>query len=89
MPETDSARFDTSIAMKTGSGMSDGVTFRILINGQEVFSQAKAGASGYEAVSIDLSDYQGQTIILTLCVDSGAGSAYDYAFWGDPLIYTR
>lgn len=89
LPEKGSAHFDTAIAMKTGSGMSDGVTFRILINGQEVFSQAKAGASGYEDVSIDLSDYRGQTIILTLCVDSGAGSAYDYAFWGDPLIYTR
>lgn len=89
LPENGSPRFDTSIAMKTGSGMSDGVTFRILVNGQEVFSQAKAGASGYEDVTIDLSAYAGQTVILTLCVDSGASSAYDYAFWGDPLIYTK
>ena len=89
LPGSGAPRFETSIAMKTGSGMSDGVTFRILINGKEVFSRQKAGASGFEDVSIDLSEYRGQTIVLTLCVDSGAGSAYDYAFWGDPLIYTK
>ena len=81
--------FTTAIAMKKGSIQSDGVTFRILINGEEVFNREKEGGAGFEEISVDLSAYAGKTVILTLCTDSGATSAYDYAFWGDPLIITK
>ena len=89
LPSSGNLRFETSMAMKKGSARSDGVTFRVLINGEEVFAKLKQGVDGFEDLSIDLSAYAGQTIILTLCTDSGTTSAYDYAFWGDPLIYTK
>lgn len=89
LPESGNLRFSTAIAMKKGSIQSDGVTFSVLVNGQEVFTRFKEGSSGFEDVSIDLNAYAGQTIILTLRTDSGPTSAYDYAFWGDPLLYTE
>lgn len=89
LPAGSAAHFDTSIAMKKGSIQSDGVTFRVFVNGTEVFAKTKEGSSGFEDVSIDLSAYAGQTVILTLQTDSGETSAYDYAFWGDPLLYTK
>ncbi len=89
LPDSPDMAFETAIAMKKGSVQSDGVTFRILVNGENVFQQEKAGASGFEEVSVDLSAYAGQTVILTLCTDSGETSAYDYAFWGDPLLTAK
>ncbi len=89
LPESGNLRLSTAIAMKKGSIQSDGVIFSVQINGKEVFSKLKEGSSGFEDVSIDLSRYAGQTVILTLCTASGETSAYDYAFWGDPLIYTK
>lgn len=89
LPENSKPHFDAAIAMKKGSIQSDGVTFSVLVNGTEVFSKVKEGSSGFEDIRIDLSEYAGQTIILTLQTDSGETSAYDYAFWGDPLFYTK
>ena len=89
LPKSGNLQFVTSMAMKKGSARSDGVTFRVLINGQEVFAKEKQGVDGFEELTIDLNQYAGQTIVITLVTDSGDTSAYDYAFWGDPLIYTK
>lgn len=89
LPDSGKPHFDAAIAMRKGSIQSDGVRFSVLVNGTEIFAREKAGASGFEDISVDLSEYRGATIVLTLRTDSGESSAYDYAFWGDPLLYTK
>ncbi len=89
LPESGNLRFEAYTALRKGSIQSDGVTFSVAVNGQEVFSKEREGSAAFEEVVVDLNAYAGQTIVLTLRTDGGATSAYDYAFWGDPLIYTK
>lgn len=87
LPQRDSLYFSGAAAMRRGSANSDGVTFSVLVNGKELASLRKPGAGGFEEMRVDLGEYAGQTVLLTLQTDSGATSAYDYAFWGDPRVY--
>ncbi len=89
LPQNRSVYFSGAPAMRRGSANSDGVVFSVQVNGVEVSSMRKIGAGGFEEMRVDLSEYAGKSILLTLQTDSGATSAYDYAFWGDPRVYVE
>ena len=69
------------------NGRSDGVTFRVLANGQEVWRLHTTGESWHDA-RVDLSPYAGTTLRLRLLTGNGPDEnpSFDWAVWGDPVV---
>jgi len=78
-------RLETAMGIGDGS-RSTGVGFRVEVNGSVVFSQDIRPGTGWLPVSVDLSRYAGQEIVLTLVTDALGGYHYDWAVWADPLL---
>ena len=90
--------FGTVITEKT----TDGVRFCVDVNDKEVWSETKTGhiLSGpnsaqdsimpdndaYSDHRIDLSEYAGKAIDLTLKVNALRDNSYDWATWLEPMI---
>jgi hypothetical protein len=79
------ARLETAVAIQDGSA-STGITFSVLANGQELWRDTVSAADGWHPVSVDLSDFAGQALWLTLCVDPSGPATYDWARWAEPAI---
>lgn len=81
--------------LKTWIGLCDGnksngVGFRIEIDGKEVFSRrVDHGASGWSPVSVDLSPWHGKPVVLTLITDSLGDYDFDWAAWAEPQLVGR
>lgn len=64
---------------------SQGVGFRIAVNGEEVWRADVPGGPGeWQPFSVDLSSYSGQVVLLCLTVDSLETYDYDWAAWAEP-----
>lgn len=78
---------------------ADGVRFRVELkaSGQrpavllnETVAASREGESrGWLGREIDLSAYAGQAALLEFKIDSVNSQSADFAFWGDPLVYSR
>ncbi|MDR3707062.1 MAG: DUF5696 domain-containing protein [Capsulimonadaceae bacterium] len=85
LPKATSISLAFSIAMKNDVvGKSDGVTFRVFVNGEKLFDENKAD-SVWADYKFDLTKYAGQTITLVFEADPGPNNdpSFDYGFWGD------
>ena len=70
---------------------TNGVRFSVLINGNEVWGAIQQAdkndvSKSFEEHSIDLSEWAGQSIKLTLQVDALGETANDWANWVEPQI---
>ena len=87
LPERPKLRLSFSMGLQ--EGCSQGVTFRVLLNGETRFDYFK-NTFDWTDGSVSLGDFAGQPLLLELVTDpaqSGSGGANcDWASWGDPLI---
>ncbi|MDR0870523.1 MAG: DUF5696 domain-containing protein, partial [Planctomycetaceae bacterium] len=67
---------------------SDGVTFRVLVNGEKVYEKHNA-ETVWVANEADLSKFAGKTVLLRLESDPGPkrNTNCDSCFWGDVLLF--
>ncbi len=67
---------------------SDGVTFRVLVDGEKVYEHHDAETIWHEN-SVDLSPFAGKTVLLRLESDPGPkrNTTCDSCYWGDPMIF--
>ncbi len=75
----------TAIGIRDGS-RSNGVGFRVEVNGRTQFSRDLVPGSGWVPVEIDLGAYQGQEIVLTLVTDALGEFNFDWAVWAVPRL---
>ncbi len=68
------------------SDESDGVTFDVKINGQSIWNHTAVPNQEFSDFSLSLSDYAGQTVLLTLSTHSVGTNLQDNAFWCDPIV---
>ena len=84
LPETPKLRFSFSMGLK--EGCSQGVTFRVLLNGETRFEYFKDTFDWTEG-GISLGQFAGKPLLLELVTDpaqSGrAGANCDWSWWGD------
>ena len=80
------------IAFLTGLGdtaksPSDGITYSIDVDGEEIFSQHHA-AKQWESHVIDVSDWAGQTVVLRFTADCGPdnNTVADHGGWADVMV---
>ena len=87
LPETPKLRL--SFSMGLTEGCSQGVTFRVLLNGETRFNYFK-NTFDWTDGSVSLSDFSGKPVLLELVTDpvqSGrTGANCDRSSWGEPLI---
>ncbi len=70
-----------------GSQQSDGISFRVLADGKELFRRHTDEKKWHEA-SVDLSAYAGRKVKLRLLSDIGPAhnNSWDFAAWADPVV---
>ena len=74
-----------SFSMGLQEGCSDGVFFKVLVNG-ETQSEHFADAFRWEDANISLSRYAGEHVLLELITDPGVVVHCDWAHWADLFI---
>lgn len=90
LPRETPITLNTALAMRDTHAPeppSDGVTFRVLVDGQPVFEK-NTNAKAWEEVRVDLSPYAGKEIGLSIESDPGPrrDTTCDQSFWRQPWI---
>lgn len=80
--------FEAYIGIHTGSN-SQGVEFIVEVLGQEKFRQVVKPNTEWQRICVDLSDYAGKTILLSLITDSFGTNYDDWAVWGEPKVLPK
>ncbi|NUQ01966.1 MAG: NPCBM/NEW2 domain-containing protein [Armatimonadetes bacterium] len=63
---------------------SQGVGFRVKVSERELWRwDSGPAAATWQPFSVDLSQYAGRSVILSLVADSLGSYAFDWASWGD------
>ena len=83
LPEL-SAKFHAFVGLRDGS-QSEGCLFLVEINGVEL-ERAKKRPGEWSEITVDLSPWKGQIVILSLITDSDGYYGFDWAHWGEPRL---
>ena len=75
----------TAIGIRDGS-KSTGVGFSIEVNGRTMFQRSLRPGGGWTPVTVDLSPWQGDAILLTLSTDAQGDFSFDWAVWDVPQL---
>jgi hypothetical protein len=80
-------RLEVKTALRESETHSDGVTYRVLVDGKAVWENLCTWKA-WRDFSIDLSAYAGRTVNLTLEVDPGPArvSTEDWSLWGKAVL---
>ena len=85
LPQVEEIMFSFSMGLLNENADSDGVSFAVLLNGQNLFEHFTK-APGWTDAQILLSEYAGETVLLELVTDSGEKNDWDQAHWADLFI---
>lgn len=85
LPKADKVILSFAIAIEDGS-RSSGCRFIIEGNFKEIFNKLVERADGWHKYKIDVTAFTGDTLLLSLAVDSEGVWDYDFARWAEPVI---
>ena len=85
LPRAEEMTFSFSMGLLDEEARSDGVTFEVLLNGQNRFKHFMKTPEWTDA-QILLSEFADEIVLLELGTDSGGSDSYDWAHWADLLI---
>ncbi len=90
LPDSPNILLEFDIGLQDGSEGSDGVTFIVSVQGNEIFRQHH-NAQRWKHISLDLTPYRGQHIKLRFTVTPGTkgNTGWDWARWGQPEIISE
>jgi len=74
-----------AVGLRDGS-KSDGVIFIVEANGRELYRRRVTGPDGWHPAEVDLSEFAGKVLLLSLVVDSDGPYYYDWATWAEPVL---
>jgi hypothetical protein len=80
----EAAALNTWVGIRDGS-TSTGVVFAVEVNGLEV-ARRRMLPGRWEELTVDLSQWKGSPIVLSLITDSDGPYSFDWAHWGEPQI---
>lgn len=78
-----------ALAFKENASNGNGATYRVLVNGEVIFTYNDVAGTPFEEISVDLSAYLNSTVLLALEVCANGDNIDDLAFWGDPSLEYR
>ena len=90
LPNSRDIRLEFDIGLWEGSQNSDGVTFIVFVQDDEIFRQ-HYNQQQWQPVALDLSPYQGRLVKLRFTTTPGpdGNASWDWAVWGDPKIISK
>ena len=90
LPESPRIRLEFDIGLRDGSQGSDGVTFIVSVEGDEIFRE-HYNAQRWQHCSLDVTRYQKQRVTLRFTTTPGpvGNGAWDWAVWGAPKIVSE
>ncbi len=90
LPDSPHIRLEFDIGLQDGSAGSDGVTFIVAVQGDEIFRQ-HYNEQRWEHISLDLTPYRNQQAMLRWTTTPGpvGNGAWDWAIWGTPKIFSE
>ena len=88
LPQAGEIMLSFSMGLLDESARSDGVTFTVLLNGQNQFERFTK-TPGWTDAQISLSEQAGKVVLLELVTDSGESDSWDWAHWADLFITAK
>ena len=90
LPNSPHIRLEFDIGLPDWSGGSDGVTFIVAVQDNEIFRR-HYGEQRWELVTLDLTSYRGQRIKLRFTTNPGSNrnTGWDSARWGELKIFSE
>ena len=90
LPERPRIGLEFDIGLRDGSEGSDGVTFIVSVQGDEIFRE-HYNAQQWQHFSLDLTPYRKQQVTLRFTTTPGpvGNGAWDWAVWGEPKIVSE
>ena len=90
LPDSHSIRLEFDVGLAEGSENSDGVTFIVSAQGDEIFRRHHTEQK-WEHIRLDLTSYRGQHIKLRFTINPGPNrdTGWDWARWGEPKIVSE
>ena len=90
LPDSPSIRFAFDIGLRDGAILSDGVTFIVSIQDDEIFREHHTEQK-WQLVELNLTRYRGQRVTLRLTTTPGPNGhpGQDWAYWGEPKIVSE
>ena len=85
LPQARDVTFAFSMGLADGSSGSNGVLFKVLLNGQSQVEQF-IDTTGWVDAQISLADHAGDMVLLELVTNPSGSASYDWAHWADLLI---
>ena len=85
LPQAEKIMFSFSMGLLDENARSDGVSFQVLLNGQNRFERFTKDP-GWTDAEISLSEHAGEPVLLELVTDSGGSDNWDWAHWADLFI---
>ena len=87
LPDSPDIRIEFHIGLWEGSEKSDGVTFIVSVQDDEIFRQ-HYNQQKWQPVTLNLSPYRGKIVKLRFTTTPGPNSnaSWDWAVWGEPKI---
>ena len=90
LPDSPDIHLQFHIGLWEGSQNSDGVTFIVSVQGDEIFRQ-HYNQQKWQPVTLDLSSYRGKLVKLRFTTTPGpnGNASWDWAVWGEPKIISE
>jgi len=92
LPNSSRIRLEFDIGLWEGSGFekSDGVTFVVSVQGEDIFREHH-NQRGWKHINLDLTSYRGEQIILRFTTNPGPNGdiGWDWPVWGEPKIVSE
>ena len=90
LPDSPHIRLEFDIGLAGGSENSDGVTFIVSVQGDEIFREHYVRQQ-WKHVSLNLTSYQEQEVTLRFTTNPGPNrdTGWDWANWGEPKIISK
>jgi len=86
LPSTSNLKLGWSDGMGDGCLSNTGVQFSVRINGVTYWTLFQQAPAGWNPGGLDLTDWQGQNVLLQLVTDSVGDNSCDWAWWADLTI---
>ncbi len=74
------------VGLKDGATGSDGVVFRLEVDGRKCYEDTIEPDGKWHPIEVDLTSDAGREVALALMTGPGVSSASDWAAWGDPQV---
>ena len=88
LPQAEEVMFSFSMGLLDENARSDGVSFQVLLNGQNRFERFTK-TPGWMNGHISLSEYAGETVLLELVTNPSGNNNWDWAHWADLIITAK